>query len=199
MNQTLVSGIRTLTERERATAGPVFGESVDLDRVRIGYTNVLAAPTTLGNLIRVRGRIDDATLIHELTHVWQYQTSGLRYVSCALAGQAEGTVLHGDRNWTYEYDPSKRSTRLSDYGPEQQAEIVEDAFLKGKLDDPDFYGPLVAEVRKARPRPDDPGFDIDETAGVTNPRTTPPPGSVGAPDPRSEEMGGSVPQLVWRF
>jgi hypothetical protein len=199
MNQAFVSSSRSLTDRERGVARPVFGDSVDLDRVRIGLTNVLAAPTTLGNLIRVKGTISDDTLVHELTHVWQYQTSGLHYISCALAGQAEGTVLHGGRDWTYQFDPSHHGTHLADYGPEQQAEIVQVAFLTNQLDDPNFYGPLVAEVRRARPRPEDPGFDIDEAAGVTNPATRIPYGAVGAPDPRSEEMGGNVPQLQWRF
>lgn len=198
MNQTLVSSLTPLTDPEKALARSVFQDSVDLDRVRIGVTSVLAAPTTLGNVIRVKGPISDDTLIHELTHVWQYQTSGLRYVSCALAGQVEGAVLHGTRNWTYEFDPTRTGTHLSDYGPEQQAQIVQVGFLTNQLEDPKFYGPLIAEIRRARPRPDDPGFDIDEAAGVANPRVAPF-APTGVVDPRAEEMGGNVPQLVWRF
>lgn len=203
MQAAFATRIRPLTQREKDVAQPVYQGSVDLERVQIATTSVLAAPTTLANTIRVKGDITDDTLIHELAHVWQYQTSGLRYVSCALAGQVQGAVGHGDRNWTYEFDPTKPGTRLADYGPEQQAQIIQNAFILGKLDDPSsFYGPLVAEFRRARPRPDDPGRDIDEAAGL-GPRRLDPlapiPGTAGAGDWRSQEMGGQVPQLQWRF
>jgi hypothetical protein len=199
-NQALLAGeIRRLRQEEKDVARTVFGESVDLERVRIAVTSVLSAPTTLGNTIRSRDRdIERGVLIHELTHVWQYQTSGLRYISCALAGQIQGTVAHGDRNWTYEFDRTRAGTRFDDYGPEQQAFIIETAFREGKLEDPAFFGPMVATVRRARPRPDDPGFDMSEAAGLTGPRRLDPTGPL-APDPRSEEMGGTVPQFQWRF
>src|SRR3954469_9136761 len=174
MQAAFASEIRRLNQRERTLAQSVYRGSVDLERVRIATTSVLAAPTTLANTIRVKGPITDDTLIHELGHVWQYQTSGLRYVSCALAGQVEGAVGHGDRNWTYEFDPTKTGTRLADYGPEQQAQIIQNAFILGKLDDmSSFYGPLLAEFRSARPRPDAPGRDIDEAAGFGNRRLDP--------------------------
>jgi len=203
MQGAFASDIRPLTQREKDLAQPVYRGSVDLDRVQIATTRVLAAPTTLANTIRVNGAITDDTLIHELAHVWQYQTSGLRYVSCALAGQVEGAVGHGDRNWTYEFDPTRSGTRLADYGPEQQAQIMQNAFILGKLDDmSSFYGPLVAEFRRARPRPHDPGRDVDEAAGL-GPRRLDPfapiPGSAGGGDWRSQELGGQVPQLQWRF
>jgi hypothetical protein len=199
MQQAFASEIRRLTRAEKELAQGVFGESVDLERVRVAVTSVLSAPTTLGNTIRSHDRdVERGTLIHELTHVWQYQTSGLRYISCALAGQVQGTVAHGDRNWTYEYDPTRTGTTFADYGPEQQASIVENAYREGKLEDPAFYGPMVATVRRARPRPDDPGFDMSEAAGLAGPRRLDPTGPL-APDPRSEEMGGTTPQLQWRF
>src|SRR4051794_23995714 len=122
---------RPLFQDEIDLAKTVYGSSLDLTRVRIAVTDVLAAPTTLANTIRVeKDPIDNGTFIHELMHVWQYQTAGIGYVSCALAGQVQGTVAHGDRNWTYEYKPGTAGTKLSDYGPEQQASIIEDAFTK---------------------------------------------------------------------
>lgn len=199
MQQAFASEIRRLTRPEKELAHGVFGDSVDLERVRVAVTSVLSAPTTLGNTIRSHDRdVELGTLIHELTHVWQYQTSGLRYISCALAGQVQGAVAHGDRNWTYEFDPTRQGTTFADYGPEQQAYIVETAYRQGKLEDPAFYGPMIATVRRARPRPDDPGFDMSEAAGLTGPRRLDPTGPL-APDPRSEELGGGVPQLQWRF
>ena len=44
---------------------------------------------------------------------------------------------------------------------------MQNAFILGNLDDmTSFYGPLVAEFRRARPRPHDPGRDVDEAAGL---------------------------------
>jgi hypothetical protein len=163
--------------------------------VRIARTSVVATPTTLANTIRTSHEIGDATLTHELTHVWQYQASGLRYISCSLAGQTEGTLLHGDRNWAYEYKTPTASSRLSDYGPEQQAMIVEDAFRAHKLEDAP-YARLIAEVRRARPRAGGDAAAIDERA--LGPRRLEPPGPL-SPDPRSQELGGTVPPLEWRF
>jgi len=192
--------VRRLTDPERDVARTVFGSSLDLDRVRVAVTSVLAAPTTLGNTIRSKTReVETGVLIHELTHVWQYQTSGLRYISCALAGQIEGEVAHGGRNWTYEFDPTRTDTRFDDYGPEQQASIIENAYRLDKLEGTGFYPRMVAVVRAARPRPDNPGFDMSEAAGLTGPRQALDPTGPLAPNPRAEEMGGTVPQLQWRF
>jgi hypothetical protein len=195
MQEAFASAVRPLDERERGIAAGVFGSSLDLDRVRIATTSVVATPTTLGDTIRTAGSIDDATLVHELTHVWQFQTAGLRYISCSLAGQAEGELLHGDRNWAYDYGTIVDGARLSDFGPEQQAMLVENAFSAGALDDPP-YAALIAELRRARPRPGGLGAAIDERG--LGPRRPEPLGPLG-PDPRSEELGGTVPQLEWRF
>jgi len=195
MQQAFASSVRPLGRRERELAAGVFGESIDLDRVRIARTSIVATPTTLADTIRTSREIGDATLIHELTHVWQFQTSGLTYISCSLAGQAEGAIAHGGRDWAYEYAPPTVRSRLSDYGPEQQAMIVEDAFRTHRLDDPP-YARLIAELRRARPRPGGMAAAIDERA--LGPRRLDPVGPL-APDPRSEEMGGTVPQLQWRF
>src|SRR5262245_39948344 len=75
-------GGRPLTRSEREDATFVFRASIDLDKVRVVHAVVANAPTTLGNFIRIpmNGSIDRRTLIHELTHVWQYQTKGTRYI-----------------------------------------------------------------------------------------------------------------------
>ena len=197
----LITSRRPLSKEEIALGKSVYQDSLDFSRIQMAKTDVLSAPTTLGDTIRVKTEtIDNATLIHELMHVWQYQTSGIAYMSCALAGQVQGTIAHGDRNWTYEYKPGTAGTKLADYGPEQQASIIEDAWKNKKLDDKEFYGRFVEEVRRARPRPKDIARDINERAGTTGPaqRATDYFGPVPR-DPRSEEMGGNVPQLQWRF
>ena len=197
MQQAFTTSSRSLTERERTIATTVYGQSIDLDRVRIARSSVVATPTTLGDTIRTSRDLDDATLVHELMHIWQFQTSGLEYISCSLAGQAAGAIAHRDRNWAYEYAAPTERSRLADYGPEQQAMLVEDAFRLRRLEDR-VYGRLVAEVRRARPRAGGLGAAIDDRAGLTGTRFTDPHGPL-APDPRSQELGGTVPQLQWRF
>ena len=69
---------RSLDDAERRLAREVFANSLDLDAVRIVSTTLAAAPTTLGDYIRTAGPMSNATLIHELTHVWQFQHGGRR-------------------------------------------------------------------------------------------------------------------------
>src|SRR5712692_5330075 len=72
---------RSLNDAERRQAREVFGNSLDLDTVRIVTTGLAAAPTTLGDYIRSNSSMTTATLIHELTHLWQYQHGGGGYIS----------------------------------------------------------------------------------------------------------------------
>lgn len=140
----------SLTAREVQLARDVFGQSIDLDPVRIVQSSVVAAPTTLGNNIRTNGVMSDGTLIHELTHVWQYQNLGTRYISDSLYHQTVATFSSGSRNAAYQVRivPGKRFTA---YTAEQQAMIVQQWFqIRGLRSDPE-YQRLIAEVRQARP------------------------------------------------
>src|SRR6266536_1421322 len=89
---------RRLTPDEIALATPVFGGSIWYDRVRIVAGLVVNAPTTLGNHIRAgleeyaRG-LPGWVLIHELTHVWQFQTRGTGYLSDSLYHQTRAMIL----------------------------------------------------------------------------------------------------------
>jgi hypothetical protein len=198
MQQAFTSQVRGLTRREHEVGERVYGASIDLRRVRIGYSTTVATPTTLGDTIRTETEMSDETLVHELMHVWQHQTQGLGYISCSLAAQTVGHVAHGDRNWAYEYDLPGPETRLSDYSPEQQAMLVEDAFRLNRLEGDPVFGRVISEVRRARPRPGGARAAIADRAGLGGPSRDDPFRTM-APDPRSEEMGGTVPQLQWRF
>lgn len=99
---------RPLSKRELKLAQPIFGASLRYEDVRVVETVVANSPVTLGNYIRVAEQkapgahqISDATLIHELTHVWQFQTRGMRYMSNSLCHQVVGMVTKGDRNYAY--------------------------------------------------------------------------------------------------
>lgn len=124
---------RALTEGERAIAATMFGPALDPDRVRLHRhtwwpfqpRNVVMAPDghvwfhPLGGLWR-----DDyataplrlqALLVHELTHVWQHQR-----------GLFLPLRRHPFCRYAYALEPGRA---LTSYGIEQQAMIVEHAFL----------------------------------------------------------------------
>jgi hypothetical protein len=140
-----------LTSVEIGIARPVFLESIDYSLVRVVVSSVVAAPTTLGNNIRTRTRtMPNWVLIHELMHIWQYQTQGSSYISSSACAQVMATIASGDRNAAYDYTPGRRS--LSDYNAEQQAHIVEDVFKNPSLASNEDYQRYMRQVRTARPR-----------------------------------------------
>jgi hypothetical protein len=112
-----------------------FGDAIDLDRVTVRRAKwwwlqpawVVMAPD--GHIWfhpmnpSWREDFSDAPLylqglvIHELTHVWQHQ-------------QGINLVLRRGPWARYDYLPLKPGKRFTDYGFEQQAEIVRDAYVK---------------------------------------------------------------------
>lgn len=143
-------GTRPLNSQERDLLIRIFGDSINLDPVRIAYTRLISASTaayTMGNtiLIPVGSSTDTSTLVHEMTHVWQYQTMGTRYISDSALHQAiQG--IHA-----YDVDLVAGQSFYS-YSAEQQAVIVERYYddFRGWRTDADVVR-MLAEVRSARP------------------------------------------------
>ncbi|HWI86503.1 MAG TPA: vgr related protein [Sphingomonas sp.] len=144
-------GGRPLTPGERAMATGMFGAALNLDTIRLHRAkwwpfqprNVVMAPAggiwfhPEGTLWRedfstAHERLQ-ALFVHELAHVWQHQ-SGLclpfrRHVFCRYA---------------YALTPGRRLER---YGVEQQAMIVEHAFVARGAGKPDaILDQLLAEA-----------------------------------------------------
>ena len=123
---------RALSESERVTATSVFGNSIDLDAVRVdeysfwGTQNGYRPFTTL-HTINSAHPMDRATLIHELTHVWQYEQRGPQYMWDALQAQssAEGYDYGGAAGLRQRMDDG---LTLTSFNEEQQAHIVEDYY-----------------------------------------------------------------------
>jgi hypothetical protein len=123
---------RLLMPDEVALVREIFHNSIDYTRVRLIPTGVLEY-RTVANFIRVPENftISDEymaqTLVHEMTHVWQYQHGGTSYISVSLATQIAGTIRTGSRNAAYDYllTPGKS---FFDFLPEQQGLIVENYF-----------------------------------------------------------------------
>ena len=162
---------RTLTVTEEALLRNIFGDSVAYDLIRVALTNLGAKgrPYTLGNTIRVppQSNLTPRTLVHETTHVWQFQTQGSGYLSDSGWHQ----MVEGDEA----YHVTLASGRsIYSYTAERQAIIVEAYFVdvgrnpKQPADQTD-YDPyndsqvpmgwsllpdvirMIKEVRQARP------------------------------------------------
>ncbi len=136
-----------LTEgsHRREIASEIFGESINYDEVKINESsstvevnqylsgNTSPRPYVLGNTINSNSELSDEEFIHEMMHIYQYQTGGWSYLPDAAS------------NPNYDYDHSileRVSTdsnldgqRLQQFGLEQQAEIVKDYFRLTQLTD----------------------------------------------------------------
>jgi hypothetical protein len=131
LNKIIKPNMRQLTERERVLAQSVFGESLNYnaiwidDRAQIGCRKGGFAYVSF-RIINVWGAMKDAHLIHELTHVWQYERLGARYMPRALQAQ--------NSRMGYNYGGLQRlkdnaAKGLRAFNMEQQADIVTDYFL----------------------------------------------------------------------
>lgn len=117
-----------LSGENRTLAQSVFGNALDYDAITINdssfmaevnqYWNNSSRPFVLGNTINSQGPLTQKELIHELTHVWQYQTGGLDYITNSIS----------DNTYTYNADSLAGNHSLADYNVEQQAEIVSHYF-----------------------------------------------------------------------
>jgi hypothetical protein len=123
---------RSLTLEEVALVREIFHNSIDYSRVRLIPTGVLEY-RTVANFIRVPENftISDEymaqTLVHEMTHVWQYQHGGTSYISISLATQIAGKIRTGSRNAAYDYQITPDKS-FFDFLPEQQGLIVQNYF-----------------------------------------------------------------------
>jgi Subtilase family len=160
---------RALTSEEIETARSVFGDSINYNLVRVDEWSLLVlgrrlvtggddAPFTLFNTINSVGNIGKEILIHELTHVWQYQHIGSIYAAEALGAQ----ITEG-RDGAYDYkgvpgllEKMANGQGITSFNAEQQAEIVEDYYYtktnrdgSGNLyQDDDIYLSLYAHFVK---------------------------------------------------
>ena len=143
---------RELNDREQDIARSVFGDSINLNLVRIDEYSVFATkaindgrPFTTFNTINTWDPLDDATLIHELSHVWQYGKVGAIYIPDALTSQNDagvpgeedtyppGVEISGSTGYRYGgfIELEKRinnGQKLSSFNYEQQASIIEDYY-----------------------------------------------------------------------
>ncbi len=177
---------RTLRAEECADARFVFGHSIDLRRVRVALPGPLhrllfalqrllqggrrARPFVTGWLVHVPpgAVLERAVFIHELTHVWQAQVYGPRYMWQALHAQWLGagydytgydeagtSGLRGARACDAAGEGGQEALRrrsFFSFNREQQAQIVMHYFVRRVLrgESEDACAAWAAHVRTVR-------------------------------------------------
>lgn len=144
----MFGGYRPLSREEREEAQFIFGQSIDLDRVQLGFAKLPGALIDYVNLEIPRAfttmyllnfgpgaKVRMSTVIHELAHVWQGVQQGPLYMTRALEAQiGEGVKSffhHGHYDDSAAYEVTEAELRahagdFSKFNPEEQAQIVED-------------------------------------------------------------------------
>jgi hypothetical protein len=136
---------RGLSGGERSYAHAIFYDTLNYDAITItggGVATMGADLTdtecrTIGNSIGLSpdnfnpdGTLTDKgmeTLIHEMTHSWQYQHGGWSYIRKALIAQGIAQAVQGDRNAAYDWQRlATAGTPWEQWNPEAQAKAVED-------------------------------------------------------------------------
>ncbi len=137
--------LRYLTTVEKRLLRRVFKKSLNYDVIKIieGQTGFLRGsnrPMVLGNTIYIKvNRLTDELLVHECTHIWQYQNKGNRYATDAIYAQL---VVPDEYNWEREINVRNKDD-WNDFNAEAQAEFFEDLWVEGKL--VDESGALIEE------------------------------------------------------
>ncbi|MEV6965115.1 DUF4157 domain-containing protein [Hamadaea sp. NPDC051192] len=126
---------RALTTAERALLFQVFRRSLSYYNVRVvlgfgGVFSINDRAVTVGNTIYMKHN-NPATasdvLVHEFTHVWQYQHAGSRYISEAAGAQA---FVSNEYSWRAEL--GRGDQRWTVFNREAQASFVEDVWTEGQ-------------------------------------------------------------------
>ena len=125
----LKKSTQTLSYEEIILGKSIFGDKINWSVVmydRKAWTvkpsNCLAYVSF--NTINTQKNLPDDILIHELTHVWQYQNFGAGYIVNALAAQK--SLEH--YNYAYHSNWLETSEILT-FNAEQQADLIQDYFL----------------------------------------------------------------------
>jgi hypothetical protein len=87
-------------------------------------------------------------LIHELTHVWQFQHLGWKYLTQSLAAQvrlgAQAYAYGGEQNLI---DAHQLGRKLGDFNLEQQGDIARDYYwCLARGQDPGAWQPFIDEI-----------------------------------------------------
>jgi hypothetical protein len=97
----------------------------------------------------VHKRSNVAILVHELTHVYQYERAGSRYFAEALLAQHEAGYDYGGTEALQL--ACRQGKHLRDFNREQQAQIVQDYYeCRSCGQDSAVFEPFIAELRAGK-------------------------------------------------
>ncbi len=129
-----------LNDNEISLLKSVFGDSIDYSKVKVYSGGIWSykSTRTVGNNIYFEPQYEfeknrnltyiKSILIHEFTHIWQYQNFGWKYAFGSMFDQLVSFLFSGERIGAYQYE-LKENKKLTDYGFEQQAQIIQDYWL----------------------------------------------------------------------
>ena len=143
---------RKLLPDELLVARRVFGNSIKWWQVRVSdghglgdsiFTNAGIGQDTMHVTKFHYARVPNDVLIHELVHVWQATNLGFTgwgYKANSILHQGYHTLLGNTRNAAYTYNRARLGKDgFEDFSTEEQAQIVEDWFIRGEhRNDPAF-------------------------------------------------------------
>ena len=132
---------RRLTAKEIAMLKNVFRSSVSLFNIRVvegksGVFDFSDRAFTMGNTVYLKGTSPaewESTLVHETTHVWQYQNLGSSYASDALGAQLYYKFVKNRSAYSW-WDPAVNNveTVWEEWNREAAAEFIEDLYMCGE-------------------------------------------------------------------
>ncbi|MBE2249643.1 MAG: hypothetical protein IAE78_08835 [Myxococcus sp.] len=123
---------RGLSARERAVLGGVFGASLDLEVIVVrealsGLINLSRRAFVIENTMHLPLPVGAAPmhlLVHEATHVWQFQHGGHAYITDSLHAQTLGDGYQLEKGLL-------QGRAWAELNCEQQATLVEQAWAQG--------------------------------------------------------------------
>jgi hypothetical protein len=145
---------RHLTAAEVQEAKLVFGTALKTDDIVISEGGLMTvgdyARTVPDRIYFPSGSFNLPLLIHELTHVWQYQRGeGWGDLPGMIWEAAVGNYDYGREDGLRE--AWKRGTAFSEFTTEQQGDILEDYYVRLKAgSDVSAYEPFINDVRAGR-------------------------------------------------
>ena len=129
---------RPLTERERGLLWKVFRNSLNYNAISIvngkaGILGVSGRPFTMGFTIYMPSN-NDALLVHECVHVWQFQFEGTKYIGNSALNQLDSMLINkGYEPYSWTNWISAGNSWYTLKSAEAQAQFIQDVFTEGEF------------------------------------------------------------------
>ena len=173
LGEILKMNTRELSGGEISEAHKVFGDTIDYGQVRVDEYSLISTISALFSggggmgvtlfhtinfnkvITPTAGSQDMGWLIHEMTHVWQYEHVGSQYLGEAIHAQATTGYQYGtstrytdDGNGAFLAERRSQGATFASFNREQQGDITEHYYLRrtNGLDTTDWQ-PYIDDVQ----------------------------------------------------